>query len=142
MRILVLGAGALGGYFGGRPLGAGAEGALLVPPRRRAQLERDGLVIESPYGALRRRPVPLLSPGEAAPGWDVVLLACKAYDLEDAVAAVRPAVDQRTAVLPVLNGISHIETLQRAFGAGRVLGGLAKVQATLAPDGTVRHLND
>ncbi len=141
MRILVLGAGALGGYFGGRLLEAGADVAFLVRPRRRAQLERDGLVIESPYGALRR-PVPLLSPGEAEPGWDAVLLACKAYDLEDAVAAVRPAVDARTAILPVLNGISHVETLQRAFGAERVLGGIAKIQATLAPDGTVRHLND
>ncbi len=141
MRILVLGAGALGGYFGGRLLEAGADVAFLVRPRRRAQFERDGLVIESPYGALRR-PVPLLSPGEAEPGWDAVLLACKAYDLEDAVAAVRPAVDARTAILPVLNGISHVETLQRAFGAERVLGGMAKIQATLAPDGTVRHLND
>jgi 2-dehydropantoate 2-reductase len=141
MRILVLGAGALGGYFGGRLLEAGADVAFLVRPRRRAQLERDGLAIESPYGALRR-PVPLLSPDEAAPGWDLVLLACKAYDLEDAIAAIRPAVDARTAVLPVLNGISHIETLQRAFGADRVLGGMAKIQATLAPDGTVRHLND
>jgi 2-dehydropantoate 2-reductase len=142
MRILVLGAGALGGYFGGRLWEAGAEVAFLVRPRRRAQLERDGLVIESPYGALRRRPAPLLSPEEAAPGWDAVLLTCKAYDLEDAIAAVRPAVDARTAVLPVLNGISHIETLQRAFGAERVLGGIAKIQATLAPDGTVRHLSD
>jgi 2-dehydropantoate 2-reductase len=142
MRILVLGAGALGGYFGGRLLEAGADVAFLVRPRRRAQLERDGLVIESPYGALRRRPVPLLSPEEAAPGWDVVLLACKAYDLEEAIAAIRPAVDVRTAVLPVLNGVSHVETLQRTFGAERVLGGLAKIQATLAPDGTVRHLND
>lgn len=141
MRILVLGAGALGGYFGGRLLEAGADVAFLVRPRRRAQLERDGLVIESPYGALRR-PVPVLSPEEAAPGWDVVLLACKAYDLDDAIEAIRPAVDARTAVLPVLNGVSHIETLQRAFGAERVLGGIAKIQATLAPDGTVRHLND
>ena len=142
MRILVLGAGALGGYFGGRLLEAGAaEVAFLVRPRRRAQLERDGLVVESPYGALRR-PVPLLSPGEAAPGWDAVLLACKAYDLEDAVSAIRPAVDARTTVLPVLNGISHVETLRKAFGAERVLGGIAKIQATLAPDGAVRHLND
>ena len=143
MRVLVLGAGALGGYFGGRLLEAGAaEVAFLVRPRRRAQLEADGLVVDSPYGALRRRPVPLLSPEEAAPGWDVVLLACKAYDLADAIAAIRPAVDARTAVLPVLNGVAHIETLQRSFGTERVLGGLAKIQATLAPDGTVRHLND
>ena len=141
MRILVLGAGALGGYFGGRLLQAGADVCFLVRSRRRVQLERDGLVVESPYGALRC-PVPLLAPSDAAPGWDVVLLACKAYDLDGAIAAIRPAVDARTAVLPVLNGVSHIGTLQRAFGAERVLGGLAKIQATLAPDGTVRHLND
>jgi 2-dehydropantoate 2-reductase len=141
MRILVLGAGALGGYFGGRLLEAGLDVAFLVRDRRRAQLERDGLRIESPFGALRR-PVTPLSPRDAAHGWDIVLLACKAYDLDDAIAAIRPAVDARTAVLPVLNGISHIGTLQRAFGAERVLGGIAKIQATLAPDGTVRHLND
>lgn len=141
MRILVLGAGALGGYFGGRLLQAGADVAFLVRPRRHAQLERDGLVVESPYGALRR-PVPLVAAPDAAPGWDVVLLACKAYDLDDAIAAIRPAVDARTAVLPVLNGVSHIEALRSAFGADRVLGGIAKIQATLAADGTVRHLND
>lgn len=141
MRILVLGAGALGGYFGGRLLEAGAEVAFLVRPGRRAQLEREGLVIESPFGALRRK-VATLTAEEAAPGWDLVLLACKAYDLEDAIAAIRPAVDQRTAILPVLNGLSHIGRLQREFGDGAVLGGLAKIQATLAPDGRVRHLND
>jgi 2-dehydropantoate 2-reductase len=141
MRILVLGAGALGGYYGGRLLEAGAEVAFLVRPRRQAQLAADGLVIESPFGGLRRQ-VATLAPGEVGPGWDLVLLTCKAYDLEEAIATIRPAVDARTAVLPVLNGLSHIETLQREFGAGRVLGGIAKIQATLAPGGTVRHLND
>ena len=141
MRILVLGAGALGGYFGGRLLEAGGDVAFLVRPRRAAQLAAEGLVIESPFGALRT-PVRTVLAGEAGPGWDLVLLACKAYDLEDAIAAIRPAVDGRTAILPVLNGLSHIEALQRAFGPGRVLGGLAKIQATLAPDGTVRHLNE
>jgi len=141
MRILVLGAGALGGYFGGRLLEGGAEVTFLVRPGRRAQLARDGLVIESPFGALRRQ-VATIGPEEAAPGWDLVLLACKAYDLEAAIGTLRPAVDRRTAILPVLNGLSHIAMLQSAFGTGAVLGGLAKIQATLAPDGTVRHLND
>ncbi|WP_135465641.1 ketopantoate reductase family protein [Crenalkalicoccus roseus] len=141
MRILVLGAGALGGYFGGRLLQAGAEVTFLVRPGRRARLEREGLVIESPFGNLRR-PVPTLSAEEAVPGWDLVLLACKAYDLPSAIAAIRPAVDGRTAILPVLNGLSHLDALRQAFGPGAVLGGLAKIQATLAPDGTVRHLND
>ena len=141
MRILVLGAGALGGYFGGRLAQAGAEVAFLVRPRRQSQLARDGLVIESPFGALRQ-PVATLAADQVGPGWDLVLLTCKAYDLDDAIAAIRPAVDERSAILPVLNGLAHIDRLRAAFGDARVLGGLAKIQATLAPDGAIRHLND
>jgi 2-dehydropantoate 2-reductase len=141
MRILVLGAGALGGYFGGRLQQAGAKVAFLVRPRRREQLARDGLVIESPFGETRL-PVRTIAAEEAGPGWDVILLTCKAYDLAAAIAAIRPAVDGHTAILPVLNGLSHLATLQAAFGAGAVLGGLAKIQVTLTAEGVVRQLND
>lgn len=142
MRVLVLGAGALGRYFGGRLIEAGtAEVAFLVRPARQAALARDGLRIESPFGAWSG-PVATVTADEARPGWDVVLLSCKAYDLDDAIAAIRPAVDARTAILPVLNGLAHVDRLVGEFGAGQVLGGLAKIQATLAADGTVRHLND
>jgi 2-dehydropantoate 2-reductase len=142
MRVLVLGAGAVGGYFGGRLAQAGAaeEVAFLVRPGRKAQLERDGLVIESPSAGDWRGPVRALLAEEVRPGWNVVLLACKAYDLEAAIEAIRPAVDGRTAVLPLLNGISHIDALEAAFGPGRALGGLAWIGATLAPDGAVRQL--
>lgn len=146
MRILVLGAGALGGYFGGRLAEAGADVTFLVRPGRRAQLRAEGLAIESPFGACRLHPVATVSAEEVAAGaggWDLVVLTCKAYDLADAIAALRPAVAPgRTAVLPVLNGLSHIQALQAAFGPGAVLGGLAKIQAALGPDGTVRQLND
>jgi 2-dehydropantoate 2-reductase len=142
MRILVLGAGALGGYFGGRLAEAGAaEVAFLVRPARQAVLARDGLVIEGPFGAWRGA-VTAIGADQVGPGWDVILLSCKAYDLDDAIAAIRPAVDGRTAILPVLNGLAHVERLGEAFGADRVLGGLAKIQATLGPDGMVRQLND
>jgi 2-dehydropantoate 2-reductase len=142
MRVLVLGAGALGGYFGGRLAEAGtAEVAFLVRPARRAALARDGLSIESPFGAWQG-PVATLGADDVRPGWDVVLLACKAYDLEDAIAAIRPAVDARTLLLPVLNGLAHLDRLSAEFGAGRVLGGLAKIQATLSAEGVVRQLND
>lgn len=139
MRILVLGAGALGGYFGARLIEGGAEVAFLVRERRAAQLAARGLKVESPFGGFAR-PVTALT--EAGPGWDAVLLSCKAYDLDAAIATIRPAVDERTAILPVLNGLGHVERLSAEFGAARVLGGLAKIQATLAPDGTVKHLND
>lgn len=143
MRILVLGAGAVGGYFGGRLAQAGsAEVAFLVRPGRRAQLERDGLVIESASTGDARLAVTALGPGDLARSgpWDIVLLTAKAYDLDTAIAAIRPAVGGGTAVLPLLNGLSHIDTLIAAFGEGRVLGGLAKIQAVLSGEGVVRHL--
>jgi len=141
MRMLVLGAGALGGYFGGRLAQAGGDVTFLVRPRRAAALARDGLVLESPFGDARL-PAKTIAASELEPGWDVILLTCKAYDLVDAMAAIRPGVDARTAILPVLNGLSHIETLQREFGHERVLGGLCKIQATLTAAGAVRQLND
>jgi 2-dehydropantoate 2-reductase len=143
MRILVLGAGAVGGYFGGRLAQANAaEVAFLVRPRRKLELDRDGLVIESAFAGDVRLPVTALLaddlPCEGA--WDVVLLTAKAYDLDVAIEAIRPAIGEATAVLPLLNGMSHIDTLTAAFGPSRVLGGLAKIQATLTPQGVVRHL--
>ena len=142
MRVLVLGAGTVGGYFGGRLVEAGAaeEVAFLVRPDRKAQLDRNGLAIESPSAGAWRGLVRALLAEEVRPGWDVVLLTCKAYDLDDAIEALRPAVDARTAVLPLLNGLAHLDALGAAFGEERVLGGLAKIQATLGPGGVVRHL--
>lgn len=142
MRMMVLGAGALGGYYGGRLVEAGtAEVAFLLRPARRAAIDREGLRIDSPFGTWQGG-VATLAADQARPGWDVILLSCKAYDLDDAIAAIRPAVDARTAILPVLNGLSHVDRLVAEFGAERVLGGLAKIQATLGADGTVRQLND
>ncbi|MFM2149750.1 MAG: hypothetical protein RLZZ187_2056 [Pseudomonadota bacterium] len=139
MRMLVLGAGALGGYFGGRALEAGLDVTFLVRPRRAVQLARDGLRVESPLGDIAR---PVATTDQAGPGFDVVLLSCKAYDLDDAIAAIRPAVEAGAAVLPVLNGLAHMDTLNAAFGPSRVWGGLAKCQATLTADGVVKHLGD
>ncbi len=141
MRILILGAGALGGYFGGRLHQAGLDPSFLVRPGRAASLAQDGLRITSPLGDYQAK-VTTITREELKPGWDLLILTCKAYDLADAMETIRPAVDARTAIIPVLNGISHVEALQRAFGADRVLGGIAKIQASLAPDGTIRHLND
>lgn len=141
MRILILGAGALGGYYGARLIqgGAAEEVAFLVRPRRQALLAASGLVVESPLGdfTLPVRTVTAESPGT---GWDVVLLSCKSYDLESAIEAIRPAMGPDTAVLPVLNGLSHLTMLREAFGEKAVLGGLAKIAATLTPEGHVRHM--
>jgi 2-dehydropantoate 2-reductase len=142
MRILVVGAGAVGGYFGGRLLEAGRDVTFLVRPRRSAELAKHGLTISSPVGDFRRASPPtVLQEGLAEP-FDLVLLSCKAYDLDGAMASFAKAVGPATAILPLLNGMRHIDQLAERFGAERVLGGQCAISATLDAIGAVVHLND
>jgi len=139
MNILVLGAGAIGGYYGGRLVQAGADIRFLVRERRKAQLDAAGLVVRSPHGDFTV-PVQALTQPQRAGAVDLVVLACKAYDLDAAIEAVAPAVGPETTVLPLLNGVAHIERLQAAFGAQRVAAGTCQIPATLNAAGEVVHL--
>lgn len=140
MRILILGAGATGGYFGGRMTASGSDVTFLVRDRRSAQLNKDGLVIESSYGNWQGPVKAVTGPGPG-PGFDLVILSCKAYDLDQAIEALRPFVSAGTKVLPLLNGLNHLEKLDAAFGVEHVLGGLCHISVTLSPEGHVQHLN-
>ena len=140
MRILVLGAGGVGGYFGGRLAEAGGDVTFLVRERRAAELAADGLAIKSPCGDATVR-VQIARAGEPLAPYDIVLLCCKAYDLESAMDSIAPAVGAESAVLPLLNGLSHLDRLDRRFGAARVLGGLAQIAATIGAGGRIEHLN-
>src|SRR6185503_19109708 len=140
MRILVLGAGATGGYFGGRLAEAGVDVTFLVRARRAEALAMSGLVIQSPAGDFKG-PVKTVLAEALAPGYDLVLFTCKAYDLDGAIAAIRPAMGPETRVLPVLNGIRHLDALDAAFGKANVLGGTAQIGATLTPEGAVHHMS-
>ena len=148
MRILVVGAGAMGGYFGARLVAAGRDVTFLVRPKRAQQLGA-GLFVRSPQGdiqipapktvtaaTLRERGAPMGQP------YDLVLLSCKAFDLEQAMDAFAPAMGPTSMVLPLLNGMAHIEKLQKRFGNAAVLGGQCQISATLNPEGHVIHLND
>lgn len=141
MRILILGAGGTGGYFGGRLSQAGVDVTFLVRPARAAALARDGLVIESPLGDARLQVQTVQSDGLKAGAWDGIILSCKAYDLDSSIDAIAPAVGTDTLIIPLLNGMSHLDKLDQRFGASRVAGGLCQISATLSPDGHVRHLN-
>ncbi len=136
MRFLVLGAGALGGYFGGKLVQGGADVTFLVRPKRAVQLAEHGLVVKAHEGEIRV-PAKTLQAGEVAAGYDVVLLCCKAYDLDEAIAAVAPAIGAGSAVLPMLNGVRHVATLAERFGQQHVLGGLTAVNAALASNGDI-----
>ncbi|WNH53879.1 2-dehydropantoate 2-reductase [Stenotrophomonas oahuensis] len=144
MRILVLGAGGTGGYFGGRLAQAGVDVTFLVRPARAAQLAQDGLVIRSPLGDAAFPVQHVTADGLAALAaekpFDLVMLSCKAYDLESSIGAIAPAVSSRTNVLPILNGLRHYTALDERFGRNAVLGGLCFISATKAPDGAVLHL--
>lgn len=141
MRVLILGAGATGGYFGGRLIEAGADVTFLVRAGRAAQLANQGLVIESQFGNIKR-PVPTITDPRSGQSYDLLVLSCKAYDLEGAVAAARPAVGPSTSILPLLNGMRHFSYLDEQFGAERVIGGLCAIAATVTPDGSIKHMND
>ena len=141
MKILFLGAGGVGGYFGGRLAAAGADVTFLVRPRRAAQLAQNGLVIRSPLGDLTQKVATVLT-GAVKPDYDVVMFTCKSYDLDDAIASIAPAVGPRTAVIPFLNGLRHLERLDAAFGRERVVGGIAFIASTLNAEGEIVHLND
>ncbi len=145
MRILILGAGGTGGYFGGRLAQAGVDVTFLVRDGRAAQLQRDGLVIRSPLGDAAF-PVAHVT-ADALPQlartqpFDLVILSCKAYDLASSIDAIAPAVGEATTVLPILNGLRHYADLDARFGHEKVLGGLCFISATKADDGAVLHLD-
>jgi 2-dehydropantoate 2-reductase len=142
MRILVVGAGALGGYFGGRLVAAGRDVTFLVRPPRAAQLRDAGLVIHSPYGDLKLRDVKTVTSDTLRDTFDLIVLSCKAYDLDDAIASFAPAVGPDTMILPLLNGMAHVDALQQRFGANAVLGGVCLIGATLNDAREIVHLND
>jgi 2-dehydropantoate 2-reductase len=131
MRILVVGAGAIGGYFGGRLLAAGGDVTFLVRPRRAAELAASGLVIKSPLGDVTLKNPPAVQADKLTEKFDVVLLSCKAFDLDDAIASFAPAVGPQTAIIPLLNGMRHLEVLDQKFGAEHVLGGQCAIAVML-----------
>ncbi|MDR6955935.1 2-dehydropantoate 2-reductase [Ancylobacter sp. 3268] len=138
MRILIVGAGAIGGYYGSRFLQAGADVTFLVRPGRRARLDADGLSVRSDLGDFDG-PVNSISSDELKTPFDVIVLSCKAYDLDAAIQDIRPAVGPDSVILPFLNGLGVYDRLDAEFGRDRVLGGVAYIAVTLGSDGVNRH---
>jgi 2-dehydropantoate 2-reductase len=140
MHILVLGAGGIGGYFGGRLVEAGAEVSFLVREARARRLEAEGLIVESPLGDIRKK-VQVATNGAMLAPADLVLLSCKAYDLPTALDAIGPALRKGTAILPLLNGVAHLDAIKARFPEAQLWGGVAHISLTLTPEGVVRHLS-
>ncbi|CAG7600664.1 ketopantoate reductase family protein [Leucobacter soli] len=137
MRILIVGAGAVGGYFGACLAQAGAEVTFLVRPARAASLAITGLVLVDLDCERTTVPVTTVTADRLDDGWDVVLLAVKATGLASALVDLEPAIGAQTVILPILNGIDHISSLCERFGAQHVLGGVAVVATELGSDGEI-----
>jgi 2-dehydropantoate 2-reductase len=136
LRFLIIGAGALGGYYGGMLVKGGADVAFLVRPRRAAQLAERGLVIREPDGEFTTSVKTVLAGAVGGP-YDVVFLSCKAFDLDGAIDEFATALSPDGVVFPVLNGINHIEVLSERLGAGRVLGGVTRFSVVRNADGEI-----
>lgn len=139
MKILIVGTDATGGYFGGRMLQAGLNVTFLARPSSAALLQASGLNIRSPLGdaTLKPRVISWLTHSHA---YDVIFLCCKAHNLEDAMSAMGPAVGEQTMIVPVLEGLRHLELLDARFGARHVLGGLCSIAVVRSHNGDVDHL--
>jgi 2-dehydropantoate 2-reductase len=141
MRILIVGAGAVGGYFGGRLAQAGRDVAFLVRPSRAKQLRQDGLRIISPHGDAVLTPK-VISATEIDTPYDLVFLSVKAYALEAAMNDFAAAVAPETMILPVLNGMRHIDLLTKRFGDHAVIGGVCLVATEIDDEGRIVQLAD
>jgi len=141
LRILVLGAGGTGGYFGGRLAASGADVCFLVREGRAAQLAQDGLIIQSPLGNTCIAVRTVLAKDLAQQSFDLIVLSCKAYDLQSSLEAIAPAMTGDCCVLPILNGLLHYSELDKRFGRANVLGGLCLISATKREDGAIVHFN-
>ncbi len=140
MKILILGAGGVGGYFGARLQEAGADVTWLVRPARLPALRSNGLRIESPLGNLHLA-VKAVNSESVTSDYDVIMLACKAYDLDNALASLGNAMTGKALLLPFLNGLSHLARLDQRYGRDRIAGGVAHIAAMQKPDATVVQLS-
>lgn len=136
MRVLVVGAGAVGGYFGGRLVEKGEDVTFLVRENRKKQIEKNGLVIKSVNGDVTLQPK-TISTGDEVEAFDVILLSTKAYHLQGAIDSIKPYVGENTMIVPLLNGIIQVEKLIETFGEEKVLGGLCFIESTLNGEGDV-----
>ncbi len=140
MRVLILGAGAVGGYFGGRMIEAGMDVTFLVREKKRRKLEKTGLVIKSPNGDLSIKPN-LVTIDKIGSNFDVILFTNKAYDLDEILQLPIPVKD-RALIIPLLNGYAHMEQLRKKFPNARLFGGIAHIFSTLNKEGEIHHFND
>ena len=143
MRILMIGAGATSGYYGGMMVRSGRDVTFLVRSARMQQLREHGLQLISRHGDVSVQPKLLTAADLPGAGlFDVVIIGTKAYSLDAAMEDFAPGVGPETVVLPVLNGMRHLDTLVARFGQERVMGGSVRIVADVDPEGRIRQMTE
>ncbi len=140
MKILIVGAGGIGGFFGAKLLQAGADITFLLRDKRHQLIQSQGLTVETPKGNFTVHPKSLMS-NQLEPIYDLIILAPKAFDLDDSLKSLEKASTQGV-LLPFLNGLSHMDSLDQRFGKARVMGGVAHIAAMITDTGAVKQLTD
>lgn len=141
MRSLIVGAGGVGGYFGARLAEAGADVTFLLRSDRAQALRERGLRLTSPLGDWVGK-ISVVEASELSEEFDLIVLACKAYDLPGALCSIAPAVTPGTSLLPLLNGVAHLKRVSAAFPDADLWGGVAHLGVSVDGGDTVRHLNE
>ena len=140
MKILIVGAGGIGGFFGGKMQQSGADITYLLRKQRQQLIQDQGLTIETPRGNFTIYPKTVLA-DQLEPTYDLIILACKAFDLGDSLKSIAKA-SSKGVILPFLNGFTHLEALDHQFGKERVMGGVAHIAATISESGSVKQLTE
>lgn len=141
MHVVIFGAGAVGGYFGARLQQHGVRTTFYVRQKRAEQLKERGLRVTSPHGDLHLQPVLATIPEDIVLP-NLVVVGLKQYHLEAAMPDLRKLVEGGATILPLLNGIGHMQKLTDAFGERHVLGGVCYLETTLNEHGDVIHTSD
>jgi 2-dehydropantoate 2-reductase len=139
MRIAIMAAGAVGGYFGARLAAAGHNVAFIARGAHRDAIARDGLKVESPLGDLHLKDAKVTDDPKQIGPVDVVLLAVKLWDTETAGEAARPLVGAGTRVITLQNGVDSVERLAPILGDHATIGGSTYVVAKIVSPGVIRH---
>ena len=140
MKILILGVGGIGGFFGGSPQKSGADGTFLVRPKRKNLLLKTCLKVISPLGNLKLKPNLVLAK-ELTPIYDIILISCKTYDLDQAILDLK-LTKGKGVIIPFLNGMTHLKKLDKEFGSDNVMGGVAHISSTINQNGTIEHFSE
>ena len=139
MRIVVMGSGGTGGYFGAKLARAGEDVTFVARGAHLEAIRERGLAVRSAVEGEWSARAPAVESLDSLPPADLVLFCVKSFDTETAAAAIRPVVGPETAVLSIQNGVANEAALARLLGPGHVLGGVAQVFAVIAEPGVIAH---